>query len=122
MKQFINRQTAAEEFQVSVKTVTNIWNEIRDRWVGRPPKRYRDTTFRGEGKTLQIRYAVMDDYMRNREWLNDLDTVNLVPDFDLRQAERELGVIGNESQVIKINPKEIAHEIMSEMGRALNGN
>ena len=119
MNQYINIKTAATEFNISPQTVSKIWLEIEDH-VGKG-KRYGSYTFRGVGKTRQVRYAVMDDYMRWRHWFANSDSRKHVPDFDVRNAEIELGV--SRTTVNMVDADAVAEKVMASLiGRLCSGN
>ncbi|MDO4803343.1 MAG: hypothetical protein Q4A32_00805 [Lachnospiraceae bacterium] len=116
VRQYIDRQTASEEFGLSIKTIGKIFEEI-DVYVGKG-KRYGSYSFRGEEKTRQVRYAVMDDYMRWRTWLKDPDRVKHVPPFSVRDAEKELGVTSREAA---IDIDRIAEDVFRKLLERLGG-
>lgn len=117
MKQYLNKELAAEEFQIKTGQVGKIWNEIRDN-VG-PGKRYGNYAFVGERSTCRIRYAVMVDYMRWRTWLKDPNSVKHVPPFDVREAEIDLGISSNE--IVKIDAQEVASLVFEKLAAAIGG-
>lgn len=118
MTQYIDRQTASEEFGLSIKTIGRIFDEI-EAYVGKG-KRYGVYSFRGEEKTRQVRYAVMDDFMRWRTWLKDPDRVKHVPPFSVRDAEKELGVTSREA-AIDIDIDKITEDVFRKLLERLNG-
>ena len=115
MKQYITRTEAMEELGLSTTAMKTIISEIRSySGVG---KRYGPYALRGTGKLLQIRYAVLTDYMSYRDRLRNKDSKKYVPDFDVREAERDLGVTSDVfiTQQVSVDPELIAGAIVREI-------
>lgn len=112
MHQYISREVAAEEFDLSKQTISRIFEEIEEY-----KSRYGAYAFRGEGKTRQIRYAVMDDYMRWRKWLRSPDSAKYVQPFDVRSAERELGVIAYSEAAVDLD--ELASRVLRQLSNII---
>jgi len=115
MKQYITRTEAMEELGLSTTAMKTIISEIRSySGVG---KRYGPYALRGSGKLLQIRYAVLTDYMSYRDRLRNKDSKKYVPEFDVREAERDLGVTSDVfiTQQLSVDPDLIAGAIVREI-------
>ena len=115
MKQYISRAEAMKELGVTESGLKKIVSEIRAfSGIGR---RYGQYAIRGSGKLLQIRYAVLTDYMSYRDRLSNKDTRKYVPDFDIREAERDLGVTSDVfiTQQLSVDPDLIADAIIRGM-------
>lgn len=119
MKQYISKAEAADMFHVTKATIGSVIQEIQRNHIG-SGRRYDAYAITGQGKTSLIRYAVLVDYMRYREWLNDPDTVNLVPAFDVQTLEYDLGVNANLTSV-DINLEELAQHIVSGLAKRIGG-
>ena len=121
MKQYLNKSGAAEEFGRSERNILEIMKEIREH--SGPGKRYGKYTFLGEGKFLQIRAAVMVDYLENRIYLMDKDSAKYAPPFDVKEAERNLGITGEPvaKQVIQFDAEMAASAILRKMVTAMGG-
>lgn len=114
MYQYIDRECACKEFNLSKQTVNRVFTEIEG-----ASSRYGDYAFRGDGKTRQVRYAVMDDYMRYRRWFQSPDSRRYVPPFDVHEAERELGVIPDIEPQVDLD--ELAHKVLQELSNIIAG-
>ena len=114
MNQYMDKQSAAAEFGVSVQTIEK-WLKEMEPYIG-PGKRYKAYATRGHKKTLQVRYAVLDDYVRNREYLGNPSTEKAVPPFDVRAAEAELGI--SNAQIVMIDAEKVAELVMQGMAKA----
>ena len=115
MKQYISRAEAIEEFGLSETGLRRILDELRGfSGVG---KRYGPYALRGQGKYLQVRYAVLTDYMSYRDRLRNKDSKKYVPEFDVREAERDLGVTSDVfiTQQLSVDPDLIAGAIVREI-------
>ena len=112
MHQYLDIKAASEEFGLSKQTVSRIFGEIE-----KYDKRYGAYSFRGEGKTRQVRYAVMDDYMRWRHWLRNPDSAKYAQSFDVRSAERELGVTSDTKSSIDID--ELTRRVLARLSNIL---
>ena len=115
MRQYIDLQGIADEFCVSKQTAKRIADEM-DALTGLG-KRYGPYTFRGEGKTFQVRYAAVDDYMRYRSELTSPDSAKYVPGFDIREAEMQLGV--SNMTIVKIDAQEVADLVFRKLAAAI---
>lgn len=60
-----------------------------------PGKRYGQYSLRGSGRLTQIRYAVLTDYMRYKDYFSDSVLAESIPQFNAREAERDLGVVSD---------------------------
>lgn len=112
MKQYLTKAEAAEEFQCSPDTIDRAVKEIQKYHIG-PGKRYGQYSFRGDGRIFQIRYAVLTDFMRYREFLRDKVAAKAVPAFDVKEAERDLGVIRENGAVAQVDADEIVDAIFA---------
>lgn len=117
MKQYITKAEVAELLQSSKITAGGIIREMQLKHIG-PGKRYDEYAIVGQGKLLLVRYAVLMDYMRYREWLNDSDTVGIVPAFDLDKVERNLGVTST-PEPVNIDIKALGQEIARGLAEGL---
>lgn len=115
MRQYMDKAAAAEELQVRNTFIATVLKEIH-KLVG---SRYGPYTFRGSGRTEQIRSAVLTDYMHYREALNDKDMAKYVPEFDVRAAEIELGI--SNAQVVTANAQEVADLVFKKIVTAIGG-
>lgn len=93
MKQYLTREEAAEDINVSKREIANIITGIREN-MG-PGKRYGQYSLRGSGRLTQIRYAVLTDYMRYKDYFSDSVLAENIPQFNAREAERDLGVVSD---------------------------
>ena len=120
MKQYITRTEAMEELGLSTTAMRTILNEIRSySGVG---KRYGPYALRGSGRLMQVRYAVLTDYMSYRDRLRNKDTRKYVPDFDVREAERDLGVTSDVfiTQQLSVDPDLIAGAIVRQIASRMS--
>ena len=120
MKQYITRNEAMEELGLSTTAMRTILNEIRSySGVG---KRYGPYALRGSGRLMQVRYAVLTDYMSYRDRLRNKDARKYVPDFDVREAERDLGVTSDVfvTQQITADPELIAGAIVRQIASKIS--
>lgn len=115
MRQYMDKAAAAEELQVRNTFIATVFKEIH-KFVG---SRYGPYTFRGSGRTEQIRSAVLTDYMRYRDALKDTDMAKYVPEFDVRAAEIELGI--GHTQVVTANAQEVADLVFEKIVTAIGG-
>lgn len=115
MRQYMDKAAAAEELQVRNTFIATVFKEIH-KLVG---SRYGPYTFRGSGRTEQIRSAVLTDYMRYRDALKDTDMAKYVPEFDVRAAEIELGI--SNTQVVTANAQEVADLVFKKIVTAIGG-
>lgn len=115
MRQYMDKAAAAEELQVRNTFIATVFKEIH-KLVG---SRYGPYTFRGSGRTEQIRSAVLTDYMHYREALNDKDMAKYVPEFDVRAAEIELGI--GHTQVVMVDAQKVADIICAKVAAAIGG-
>ena len=113
----MDKATAAEELQVKSAFISRVFKEIHE--LTGNGKRYGPYTFRGSGRTEQIRSAVLTDYMHYREALNDKDMAKYVPEFDVRAAEIELGI--GHTQVVMVDAQKVADIICAKMAAAIGG-
>lgn len=111
----MDKAAAAEELQVRNTFIATVFKEIH-KLVG---SRYGPYTFRGSGRTEQIRSAVLTDYMRYRDALKDTDMAKYVPEFDVRAAEIELGI--SNTQVVTANAQEVADLVFKKIVTAIGG-
>lgn len=120
MKQYISKLEAMEDLGLSTTAMTSVINEIRS--LSGLGKRYGQYALRGSGRRLQIRYAVLTDYMAYRERLRNKDARKYVPDFDVREAERDLGVSSDVfiTQQLSVDPDLIAGAIIREIAAKIN--
>lgn len=115
MKQYISRAEVKEDFGLSETGLRRVLDELMGfSGVG---KRYGPYAIRGQGKYLQVRYAVLTDYMSYRDRLNNKDSRKYVPDFDVREAERDLGVTSDVfiTREINIDAEQLAGAIVREL-------
>ena len=120
MKQYITRNEAMEELGLSTTAMRTILNEIRSySGVG---KRYGPYALRGSGRLMQVRYAVLTDYMSYRDRLRNKDARKYVPDFDVREAERDLGVTSDVfiTQQLSVDPDLIAGAIVRQIASKMS--
>ena len=120
LQQYINRNEAMEELGLSTTAMRTILNEIRSySGVG---KRYGPYALRGSGRLMQVRYAVLTDYMSYRDRLRNKDARKYVPDFDVREAERDLGVTSDVfvTQQITADPELIAGAIVRQIASKIS--
>ena len=115
MRQYMDKAAAAEELQVRNTFIATVFREVH-KLVG---NRYGPYTFRGSGRTEQIRSAVLTDYMRYRDALKDTDMAKYVPEFDVRAAEIELGI--SNTQVVTANAQEVADLVFKKIVTAIGG-
>ena len=120
MKQYINKTDIAAEFQISPSFANRICKEIQDKHMG-PGKRYGQYTIRGNGKCMQVRYAVLTDYLRYRKDLKDPMACRYVPAFDIREAERDLGVREDPVYNVQIDPSVVAAEVVKMLAQRIGG-
>ena len=122
VRQYLNREAACEEFQCSETTIKCAVAGIRG-LIGR---RYGPYAIRGEGRLLQVRYAVLTDYMKYREWLEDKNHPGAPPPFDIREAERELGVRQDVIYNVQLDEERVASAVVrmlaQKIGEAAYGN
>ncbi len=114
MKQYLTKAEVMEELHVKDTEYSKIINGIRENKG--PNKRYGQYSIRGSGKILQVRYAVLTDYLANREFLGTAAEKTL-PAFDVRAAERDLGVIAGDFQpaAVHIDEDSIADRITEKI-------
>ena len=117
MRQYMDKATSAEELQVGSTFISKVFREIHE--LTGNGKRYGPYTFRGSGKSEQIRSAALTDYMKYREALNDENMGKFVPDFDVRAAEIELGI--SNTQVVTANAQEVADLVFKKIVTAIGG-
>ena len=120
MKQYITRTEAMEELGLSTTAMRTILNEIRSySGVG---KRYGPYALRGSGRLMQVRYAVLTDYMSYRDRRRNKDARKYVPDFDVREAERDLGVTSDVfiTQQLSVDPDLIAGAIVRQIASRMS--
>lgn len=117
MRQYMDKATAAEELQVKSAFISRVFKEIHE--LTGNGKRYGPYSFRGSGRMEQIRSAVLTDYMKYREALNDKDMAKYVPEFDVRAAEIELGI--SNTQVVTANAQEVADLVFKKIVTAIGG-
>ena len=120
MKQYINKSDIADEFQISSSFAGRICREIREDYTG-PGKRYGQYAVRGDSNYLQVRYAVLTDYLRYRKGLKDPVAGSYVPAFDIREAERDLGVREDPIYNIQIDPAVVAAEVVKMLALKIGG-
>ena len=120
MKQYINKADITEEFQISPSFATRICREIQDENMG-PGKRYGQYAIRGSNSYLQVRYAVLTDYLRYRKNLKDPMACRYVPAFDIREAERDLGVREETVYNVQIDPSVVAAEVVKMLAQRIGG-
>ena len=120
MKQYINKSDIADEFQISSSLAGRICREIREDYMG-PGKRYGQYAVRGGDRYLQVRYAVVTDYLRYRKELKDPVAGRYVPAFDIREAERDLGVREDPIYNIQIDPAVVAAEVVKMLALRIGG-
>ena len=113
----MDKATAAEELQVKSAFISRVFKEIHE--LTGNGKRHGPYTFRGSGRTEQIRSAVLTDYMRYRDALKDTDMAKYVPEFDVRAAEIELGI--GHTQVVMVDAQKVADIICAKMAAAIGG-
>lgn len=113
----MDKATAAEELQVKSAFISRVFKEIHE--LTGNGKRYGPYTFRGSGRTEQIRSAVLTDYMRYRDARKDTDMAEYVPEFDVRAAEIELGI--GHTQVVMVDAQKVADIICAKMAAAIGG-
>lgn len=117
MRQYMDKAAAAEELQVKSAFISRVFKEIHE--LTGNGKRYGPYTFRGSGKSEQIRSAALTDYMKYREALNDENRAKYVPEFDVRAAEIELGI--GHTQVVMVDAQKVADIICAKVAAAIGG-
>lgn len=117
MKQYLTKTEAAEELQASPREVEKVVAGIREQ-MG-PGKRYGQYSLRGSRKLLQIRYAVFTDYLRYKDYFGDETLEKHIPPFNVRDAERDLGVVQGDFQQIQIDTDAIADAVLQRFLRQL---
>lgn len=117
MRQYMDKATAAEELQVKSAFISRVFREIHE--LTGNGKRYGPYTFRGSGKSEQIRSAALTDYMKYREALNDENMGKFVPDFDVRAAEIELGI--SNAEIVKVDAQEVANLVFAKIAATISG-